>query len=168
MLDSECRIAPAFDPASPPAEHPAFQQFVAIWDTGATGSVITKAAADKLGIVPTGYTQAHGVNGEHTTATYLVNVALPGGVMFSALRVTEGNLVGQYDVLIGMDIIGSGDFAVTCANGSTVMTFRCPSAIEIDFVKDHNAEQLAEQQAEMRKAMVKSRPNAPRKKKKRR
>ena len=35
-----------------------------------------------------------------------------------------------------MDIIGTGDFAVTNLDGKTVFTFRIPSAERIDFVKE--------------------------------
>ncbi len=38
------------------------------------------------------------------------------------------------DLLIGMDIIGLGDFAVTNLNGVTQFTFRLPSVESIDFV----------------------------------
>lgn len=38
-------------------------------------------------------------------------------------------------MLVGMDIIGHGDFAVTNHNGKTIFTYRCPSTNQIDFVK---------------------------------
>ena len=37
-------------------------------------------------------------------------------------------------MLVGMDIIGRGDFAVTNHNGRTIFTYRCPSVGSIDFV----------------------------------
>ena len=42
-------------------------------------------------------------------------------------------LVGNADVLLGMDVIGLGDFAVTESHGKTVMTFRMPHRDVIDF-----------------------------------
>lgn len=36
--------------------------FKAIWDTGATHSVITKKVVDQLGLIPTGMTKVLGVN----------------------------------------------------------------------------------------------------------
>jgi len=50
------------------------------------------------------------------------------------LRVTEGSIFGDSDVLIGMDIISLGDFAVTNFQEKTVFTFRIPSVERIDFV----------------------------------
>ena len=37
------------------------------------------------------------------------------------------------NLLIGMDIIEKGDFAVTNHNGETVLTYRFPSSELIDF-----------------------------------
>jgi hypothetical protein len=39
-------------------------------------------------------------------------------------------------VLIGMDVIGSGDLAITNHNGKTTFTFRVPPCEEIDFVAE--------------------------------
>ena len=40
------------------------------------------------------------------------------------------------DVLIGMDIINRGDFAVTNQNRKTKFSFRFPSIGDIDFVEE--------------------------------
>ncbi len=39
-------------------------------------------------------------------------------------------------VLIGMDIIGLGDFAISNHGGKTVFTFRAPSSKVIDFITE--------------------------------
>lgn len=75
-------------------------------------------------------------SGESYQNTYLVNVLLANKVEVYQLRVTEGVISGPAEVLIGMDIIGSGDFAVTNKDGKTVFTFRIPSVERIDFVKN--------------------------------
>jgi hypothetical protein len=41
--------------------------------------------------------------------------------------------MGKTDVLIGMDIISRGDFALTHKEGKTVFSFRYPSLATIDF-----------------------------------
>ena len=53
------------------------------------------------------------------------------------VRAVEGTIVGG-DILVGMDIIGTGDFAVTHHEGKTTWTFRFPSCDEIDFVPEAN------------------------------
>lgn len=107
-------------------------EFDAIWDTGATNCVITQACIDECGLAPTGMVQVHGVSGVIETETFLVDVWLPNYVRFNNVRVTRGKISGA-DILIGMDIISRGDFAVTNTNGLTKFSFRVPSLEHIDF-----------------------------------
>ncbi len=111
-------------------------QFSAIWDTGATGSVITQAVVDACGLVATGMTRVYHVDGSSQVETYLVNIGLPDNVRYPSVRVTKGDLPDGDDVLVGMDIITTGDFAVTNINGKTMLSFRFPSVERIDFVNE--------------------------------
>lgn len=65
----------------------------------------------------------------------LVNIYLPNEVAFAGVRVTKG-VLGDVDLLIGMDIISQGDFSVTCPQGKTKFSFRLPSQANIDFVTE--------------------------------
>ena len=116
--------------------------FSAIWDTGATNSVITQAVVDACGLIATGMAEVHHVDGSSQVETYLVNIGLPNNVGYPGVRVTKGDLPDGDDVLIGMDIITTGDFAVTNVNGTTVLSFRFPSIEHIDFVKESQGPQL--------------------------
>ena len=49
----------------------------------------------------------------------------------------QGKLQG-IDVLIGMDIINRGDFAVSNRNGATSFSFRIPSVEDFDFAAEDN------------------------------
>ena len=73
--------------------------------------------------------------GSKIVQEFLVNVGLPNEVVFSSIRVTLGGF-SDADVLIGMDIISQGDFAVTNFNQRTVFSFRVPSLETIDFSQD--------------------------------
>lgn len=42
------------------------------------------------------------------------------------------------EVIIGMDIINRGDFAVSNRNGATTFSFRIPSVESFDFAADDN------------------------------
>lgn len=109
----------------------------AIWDTGASGSAITKYVADQLGLTPSGRTIVHTANGEAEQNTYMVDIGLPNAVKVRGLIVNEvPALSGQAEVLIGMDIITLGDFSITNYNGKTCMSFRIPSMHEIDYAKN--------------------------------
>lgn len=124
------------------------KEFSALWDTGATGSCISKRVIDELGLKPINIVKTHHAGGISYANLYLINIWLPNGVMVGNIKVTEAQLVdGDSDpddermqVLIGMDIIGNGDLAVTNVE-KTIMSFRIPSVETIDFVpraKQHN------------------------------
>lgn len=111
----------------------------AIWDTGATATVITQNVVNSLGLLPTGMSHVNTANGPTVQNTYIVDVVLPNGVNVKDVTVTGANaLSGGCEVLIGMDIISLGDFSITNYKDSTCMSFRIPSMHEIDYVKNPN------------------------------
>jgi predicted aspartyl protease len=111
----------------------------AIWDTGATSTAITQNVVDKLGLLPTGMTNVHTANGTALQNTYIVDVRLPNQVQVKDVTVTAAAAFSSgCDALIGMDIIGLGDFSVTNYNGETCMSFRIPSCHEIDYARNQN------------------------------
>lgn len=130
---------PSLDYSKPPAN--ITQDLVAIWDTGATGSAITQSVVDELQIQPVTMTTVHGVHGQKTSYVYLVDLILPSNVGVRGLHVTLAQLVPDVEVLIGMDVITQGDFAITNRGGRTTMSFKVPPMIEIDFVKAPGAVQ---------------------------
>lgn len=108
----------------------------AVWDTGATGTVITQKVVDQLGLSPISMAQVTDANSTRICPVYLVDLHLPNHVVMGGLNVTLQNLGSGLDVLIGMDVITKGDFVVSSAGGNTVMTFRTPSLWSHDFVQD--------------------------------
>jgi hypothetical protein len=112
--------------------------FKGIWDTGATGSVITKNVVDKLQLKVTGQKLVNHAQGSDMSNTYLVNLSLPMDVTIPNITVTEGKLPSGVDLLIGMDIITLGDFSITNKDKNTVMTFRIPSVDCHDFIPHAN------------------------------
>jgi len=66
----------AFDPANPPP-NPKFITTNALWDTGATQSVITETTARTLGLAATGKKLVHHAGGKGDYNTYVVNFLLP-------------------------------------------------------------------------------------------
>ena len=134
VLTSKAKVGIAFDPHENPSGPP-LQEFDAIWDTGATGSVISANIINKCGLQPIGMVNVNTAGGVHASSVYLVCILLPNEVGFPAVPVTEGSIAGA-DLLIGMDIIGSGDFAVTNLDGKTTFSFRSPSVAKINFVEE--------------------------------
>lgn len=135
-LITKVEVAVAFDPAKT-NPHPPTKEYKALWDTGATGTVVTKKIVDDLGLKQIGVVKVFHADGDSLRPVYLINIMLPHKVGFQYIRVTEGTLTG-FDVLIGMDIISQGDFVITNTNGTTTFSFRTPSCICIDFVEQAN------------------------------
>jgi hypothetical protein len=131
---------------SSPASTGSLSDYKAIWDTGATNSVITQKVADALKIKPIGAAKVNGVDGEHTSPVYLVDFIFPSGVLVQSLRVTLGKLPAGADALIGMDIITLGDFSITNLNSRTKMSFRMPSCAEVDYVAEAQRQQYTRKQ----------------------
>ena len=129
-LVTPVNVGIAFDPAV--SGIPPVRTYIAVWDTGATASAISEKVINELGLKEIGMTKALGADGEYDTPVFLVNLIVPNGVSFPALRVTRGKLRG-IDVLVGMDVITQGDFAVSNHNGHTTFSFRVPSQETIDF-----------------------------------
>jgi predicted aspartyl protease len=116
----------------------AAQKFVAIWDTGATNCVITQRVIDECKLPAVAMAKVQTVSGEEETTVHLASLFLPHRLVIPVLRMTKGKLAGA-DVLIGMDVITRGDFAVTNKDGKTILSFREPSLEEIDFTPGPNA-----------------------------
>lgn len=104
-----------------------------VWDTGATGTVITQAVVGALDLQPIGLAQVHTASGTAQQPVFLISLLLPNKVAV-ATRATMAPLVGC-DVLIGMDVITLGDFSVTNFKGKTTVSFRYPSCAEIDYTE---------------------------------
>jgi hypothetical protein len=110
-----------------------------IWDTGATHSVITKSTAQALGLIPISMTNVVGVHGSKMVPVYRVAITLNNENISIETQVTEcEELSGTHDtgMLVGMNIIGMGDFSISNFNGETTMTFRVPSLEKIDYVSE--------------------------------
>lgn len=103
-----------------------FLKFKAIWDTGATNSVITENVVKQMSLQATGMIKARGVHGESLVNTYIVDIGLPNRVCIQNVKVSEGKLIGDVDILIGMDIIQAGDFAICNPNGKTIFSYCLP------------------------------------------
>ena len=144
-LVNECQVSEAWDPGSslPPPEPHAFQ---ALWDTGATNSMISQDVVHQCGLAPTTLTNVQHAQGvTPNVPVYLVNIVLPNRVVIPGIEATLGKLPTsplKIDVLIGMDIINKGDFAVTNLDGKTKFSFRMPSQAHIDFVMDDRSKDV--------------------------
>jgi hypothetical protein len=131
-------FTPFFDPIQNPDKSPfPIIQKRALWDTGATGSLINSQLAHELNLTPVGSRTLIHDGGQDLRNTYIVNIFLPNHVaIWGALVAESGNIVGNFDAIIGMDIITMGDMALTNCNGESCMSFRIPSIAQVDYVED--------------------------------
>ena len=136
-------------------------EFQAVWDTGAQLSAISPKVVRECSLQPSGMRNLRYADGRKSTEpTYLVNLLLPNGVGVRDLEVNLGDPGSDrgLDVLIGMDVIGIGDFAVSNYNNKTVMSFRFPSQGHIDFVKESPPPSQQDLMAQVHRARGSTRP----------
>ena len=138
QLMTDLEVSAAFDPNAPPNPQLASESTKALWDTGASKSVISRAVVKALDLTPTGATNVSHAGGMSVSPTYLVNFYLPNGVGMVGFLVTEFAGTGDFGAIVGMDVITIGDFSVTNVAGQTWMSFRTPSMESIDYVQDHS------------------------------
>lgn len=111
------------------------EEFIGIWDTGATNTAISSKVAEKCGLIPTGKAIVNTANGENIVNTYIVDIGLPNNVNINGVQVNEFTAVEGSDLLIGMDIMGLGDLAISNYEGKTSFSFRIPSMAGTDYVQ---------------------------------
>ena len=112
------------------------KQFTAIWDTGAMTTNISNNVVEFFGLVPIGTMKLGSIYATQIRPKYEIGVELPGGFRYCDLCVVGVEEIARnIDVIIGMDIISVGDFAVSNYNGKTSFSFRFPSQGPIDLTK---------------------------------
>ena len=97
----------------------------AVWDTGATHSSLSPKIANELGLKPIDTAVVHGVNSSKETYIVLASIGLPNDLLFTGRRFSVCEIPGA-DVLIGMDIIMLGDFAISNGGGKTRFSYAMP------------------------------------------
>ena len=123
---TECEVENPFLPKE-------LQKGRAIWDTGATASVISPRMVRSLELVATGKAIVQGVHSKEEVNTYIINLFLPEKTVINGLPVSEAYLGEKTDILIGMNVIGIGDFAIC---GGRFFSYATPSLERpIDFVR---------------------------------
>lgn len=137
VILTECSICKDFDPADTVAASNA--QYItvnALWDTGCSGVAISQRVIDALGLIGNGVTNVHNAGKTYQSSYYPIAIKLPNKTDIHFLRATLAQTHG-FDILIGMQIISKGDFAITNYGGQMCMTFRIPSIKREDFVAEN-------------------------------
>lgn len=93
-----------------------------IFDTGASRSCVSESLAAALNLPSVGKQTVHTANGAARQNRHVVNITLPNQIVFPRRTVTAAKLHG-IDFLLGMDVIGAGDFSVTNHHGFKMVRF---------------------------------------------
>lgn len=105
-----------------------FIEAVALIDTGASRSAVSKRFAERHGMVSYKMATVVSAHGGRKVPSYTTDIVLPGGIVFEGRKVTQFFGEHDFDVIIGLDILLCGDMAITNANCETVFSFRTPPA----------------------------------------
>ena len=104
-LNTPCRIRNPQVPSAPFLDHSA------LWDTGATHSVIGLPLIESLKLTPIFREMISGVHGTQEADGFIVEIMLPNNVVCKNWPVMGAD-IGPHGLLIGMDIISMGDFSI--------------------------------------------------------
>ena len=119
-------------------------EYNAVWDTGASRSLIDKKIVKDLDLKPIGTATAQHYKDKKSTNVYKVDIIIPNTrekreAVIEDLKVAEEeNFSG--DVIIGMDLIQSFDIAITHTEEIINFSIRKPLNQTIDFELYRNEE----------------------------
>jgi len=106
------------------------------WDTGASRTCVSENVISSLNLTPIGKQNLITPNGRQDRFTYLCHIVLPNRQRVTDMVVVGSEIgLGGIDVLLGMDVIGLGDFIVSNYQGNSAFTFRFPSSHCYDFTR---------------------------------
>ena len=105
----------------------------ALWDTGANCCCISYDLVNKLNLKPIGAMPIATPSGTAVYNKYMIDIELPNNIVLKDVTVCESEIGAQkLDLIIGMNIINKGDFAISNYNGKTKFSFRIPTSADIN------------------------------------
>ena len=96
-----------------------------MWDTGSENTLVSSRIIKEMGLQPIGQVGVSGIGGNTVSNAYYIHLDLNSGDVIAYLEVLESDF-DDYDVIIGMDVIGYGDFHLDNSSGHSVFSFRIP------------------------------------------
>ncbi|MBD5275138.1 MAG: hypothetical protein HDS37_03430 [Bacteroides sp.] len=114
----------------------------ALWDTGAATSVMTRDLAERLGFRFSVEVLSRGVTGNEMSKFGYAYVSLVsnGGILETRTGIVDRLPRDDYSFIIGMDIIGKGNFAISSDGLTTTLSFTVPGTSTVDFTKTASEE----------------------------
>ena len=105
------------------------KKVTALWDTGATSSAISWRLYKGMNLIHRDFRPVNSVHSTRWDPILYISIGLPaqnGVKKIEKVMVTVCNLIKGIDLIIGMDIIQYGDFAISNSGGKTLFSFTIP------------------------------------------
>jgi len=108
----------------------------ALWDTGASISAVTPEIQKQLKATPIDKKTISGIHSTQIVDVVYITLELPNHVIKKNIEVVVCNITSNVGMILGMDIISMGDFALSNGNDQTLISFAVPPFEEkIDFAR---------------------------------
>jgi len=108
----------------------------ALWDTGASISAVTPEIQQQLKAPTVDKKAISGIHNTQIVDVIYITLELPNHVIKKNIKVVVCNITSNVGMILGMDIISMGDFALSNGNDQTLVSFAVPPFKEkIDFSK---------------------------------
>lgn len=106
---------------------------IALWDTAATRTHISNKIIEMFNLKPVGIQEAIAHRNKELLNEYKVMLILPTGTYIHDINVLSGSYdKGGFDVVVGMDIIRTGDLHMDYLKDKPIFTFKHPNDCDED------------------------------------
>ena len=126
VIQTDSIIMPSIDEITKSGQLKYTQVSSMVWDTGATNTLISSQVVDALELVPLKESLVEGVGGIVKSLVYEISLYLANDIVFKNVKALCSD-IGDYDLVVGMDIIAQGDFGVSNNQGKICFSYRYPS-----------------------------------------
>ena len=119
VIQTDSIIMPSIDEITKSGQLKYTQVSSMVWDTGATNTLISSQVVDALELVPLEESLVEGVGGIVKSLAYEISLYLANDIVFKNVKALCSD-IGDYDLVVGMDIIAQGDFVVSNNQGKNM------------------------------------------------
>ena len=146
----------------------------ALWDTGATNSVVNINFAKSLNLIPITRAPTFGIGGAQEVDVFTIDILLMETVLFENWRVSSGEtgiaMPGSVPpgIIIGMDIITKGDATMMSGPKGYYFSFILPSTMSPKDFRDEMSRAMTENKYKQQDKHTRDAYNAKKRESKRR
>ena len=129
-IQTDCIVMPSIEEITQSKQLRYTEVKSMVWDTGATNTLVSSQVVEALGLVPLEKSRVEGVGGIIESSVSEISIYLADNIVFKNVKVLCSD-IGDYDLVVGMDIIAQGDFVISNNKGQVCFSFRYPSKDKI-------------------------------------